>query len=428
MLGAISAGAARPSEIAATLGRPEGAVDDAVGALIALGLIERLQDPLNGDRSVCVIVKPIARLHQLVIAPYEPELAAGQADRVWSRARATVDARIYRPHFASVARQWCLRHAAEATLGGAARGARPTVIACREHHREHELAAVVVADPVATGRVIAIGETNAASGPMDAGQLRRLEHLRALLPGDRVGRPPRLLLFEPVGLHGRPHQRSRRPRGRRTGRPRAYLPGRVTAVSSRSATPSTGPPGPEHAGVGGGARGARYVRGGGRAGAELGKCPDYADWLHARTGAHWEETAAREPLGSGMFERFTDRARRVVVQAQDRPGRSGTTTSGTEHLLLGLISEGGGLGAKALESLGVSAAGLRAGVAEIVGRGQQSPSSAHTVHAAGQAGAAAGAGRGAAPGPQLHRHRAPAARPDPGARRRGRPGARGRGG
>jgi DNA-binding MarR family transcriptional regulator len=200
VLGAISAGVARPSEIAATLGRPEGAVDDAVAALIALGLIERLQDPLNGDRSVCVIVKPIARLHQLVIAPHEPELGAGQADRVWSRARAIVEARIYRPHFASVARQWCLRHAAEATLGGSARGARPTVIACREHRRAHELEAVFVEDPVATGRVIAIGETNAASGPMDAGQLRRLEHLRALLPGDRVGLPPRLLLFSRSGF------------------------------------------------------------------------------------------------------------------------------------------------------------------------------------------------------------------------------------
>jgi hypothetical protein len=58
-------------------------------------------------------------------------------------------------HFASVARQWCLRQAAEATLGGVARAARPTAIACREHRREHELEAVFVEDPVATGRVIA---------------------------------------------------------------------------------------------------------------------------------------------------------------------------------------------------------------------------------------------------------------------------------
>lgn len=202
VLGAICAGDARPSEIAVTLGRPEGAVDDAVAALIGLGVIERLQDPLSRERSVCVLVKPIARLYQLVIAPNEAELAAGQADRVWAGAGAMVDARIYRPHFASVARQWCLRHAAGGTLGGVGRGARPTRVRCRDHQREHELEAVVVEDPVADGRVLAIGETNAAVGPMDARPLRRLEHLRALLPGDRVGQPTRLLLFSRSGFAG----------------------------------------------------------------------------------------------------------------------------------------------------------------------------------------------------------------------------------
>jgi uncharacterized protein len=199
-LGAISAGAARPAEIAAALGQPNAMVADLLGALAGTGLIERLQDPLNAERSVCVIVKPIVRLHQLVIAPNEPELAAGQAGRVWVRSQPTVTARIYRPHFASVARQWCLRHADKGTLGGVARAARPTAIACREHRREHALEAVFVEDPVATGHVIAIGETNAASGPMDARPLRRLEHLRGLLPGDRVGQPPKLLLFSRSGF------------------------------------------------------------------------------------------------------------------------------------------------------------------------------------------------------------------------------------
>jgi DNA-binding MarR family transcriptional regulator len=200
VLGAIAAGAARPSEIAAALGRPEGTVDDLLAALTGMGVIERLQDPLDGKRSGFVIVKPVARLHRLVIAPYEAELAAGQANRVWALSRATVAGRIYRPHFASVARQWCLRHAAEETVGGVARAARPTAIACREHLQEHELEAVFVEEPVATGRVLAIGETNAGSGPMDAGQLGRLDHLRALLPDERVGQPPRLLLFSRSGF------------------------------------------------------------------------------------------------------------------------------------------------------------------------------------------------------------------------------------
>ncbi len=75
-----------------------------------------------------------------------------------------------------------------------------------------------------------------------------------------------------------------------------------------------------------------------------------------------------------MFERFTDRARRVVVEAQHEARALGHDYIGTEHLLLGLISEGGGVGAKALESLGVSAEALRAAVAEIVEPREQSPS------------------------------------------------------
>jgi len=89
-------------------------------------------------------------------------------------------------------------HPVSATPGHSA--ARPTAIACREHLQEHELEAIFVEEPVATGRVLAIGETNAASGPMGAGQLRRLDHLRGLLPDDRVGQPPRVLLFSRSGF------------------------------------------------------------------------------------------------------------------------------------------------------------------------------------------------------------------------------------
>jgi ATP-dependent Clp protease ATP-binding subunit ClpC len=71
-----------------------------------------------------------------------------------------------------------------------------------------------------------------------------------------------------------------------------------------------------------------------------------------------------------MFERFSDRARRVVVAAQEEARALGHDYIGTEHLLLGLIHEGGGVGAKALESLGIDADGLRERVVGIVGTGQ----------------------------------------------------------
>ncbi len=75
-----------------------------------------------------------------------------------------------------------------------------------------------------------------------------------------------------------------------------------------------------------------------------------------------------------MFERFTDRARRVVVLAQEEARMLNHNYIGTEHILLGLIHEGEGVAAKALESLGISLDGVREQVQEIIGQGQQAPS------------------------------------------------------
>ncbi|MFL4478265.1 ATP-dependent Clp protease ATP-binding subunit [Paeniglutamicibacter sp. ORCA_105] len=75
-----------------------------------------------------------------------------------------------------------------------------------------------------------------------------------------------------------------------------------------------------------------------------------------------------------MFERFTDRARRVVVLAQEEARMLNHNYIGTEHVLLGLIHEGEGVAAKALESLNISLGAVREQVQEIIGQGQQAPS------------------------------------------------------
>jgi len=75
-----------------------------------------------------------------------------------------------------------------------------------------------------------------------------------------------------------------------------------------------------------------------------------------------------------MSQRFTDRARRVVALAQEEARRLNHNYIGTEHILLGLIREGEGAGAKALESLGISLDVVRQQVEEIIGQGQQAPS------------------------------------------------------
>ena len=75
-----------------------------------------------------------------------------------------------------------------------------------------------------------------------------------------------------------------------------------------------------------------------------------------------------------MFERFTDRARLVVVLAQEEARMLHHDHIGTEHILLGLIRGGDGVAARALESLGISLEAVRQHVGEITGQGQRAPS------------------------------------------------------
>ena len=74
-----------------------------------------------------------------------------------------------------------------------------------------------------------------------------------------------------------------------------------------------------------------------------------------------------------MFERFTDRARLSIVQGEEEARMLRHNYIGTEHLLLGLIHEGNGVAAKALESLGVFGPDVRDLIREIIGEGVQSP-------------------------------------------------------
>jgi hypothetical protein len=78
-----------------------------------------------------------------------------------------------------------------------------------------------------------------------------------------------------------------------------------------------------------------------------------------------------------MFERFTDRARRVVVLAQEEARTLNHDYIGTEHLLLGLIHEGHGVAAKVLESLGISDEAVTRQIDETVGRGTKPARSGH---------------------------------------------------
>ena len=75
-----------------------------------------------------------------------------------------------------------------------------------------------------------------------------------------------------------------------------------------------------------------------------------------------------------MFERFTDRARRVVVLSQEEARLLDHDYIGSEHILLGLIHEGEGVAAKALESMGIRLDTVRREVEDVIGRGAGQPS------------------------------------------------------
>jgi ATP-dependent Clp protease ATP-binding subunit ClpC len=74
-----------------------------------------------------------------------------------------------------------------------------------------------------------------------------------------------------------------------------------------------------------------------------------------------------------VFERFTERARRVVILAQEEARMLNHNSIGTEHILLGLVREGEGVAAKALETLGISLEAVRQQVEERIGQGQPAP-------------------------------------------------------
>src|SRR6266516_2013648 len=87
----------------------------------------------------------------------------------------------------------------------------------------------------------------------------------------------------------------------------------------------------------------------------------------------WLPVPQRRTRPRGVFERFTDRARRVIPLAQEEAQRLNHDYVGTEHLLLGLLSEGEGVAAKALASLSISLEAVRQQVEEIIGQGQAAP-------------------------------------------------------
>jgi uncharacterized protein len=201
VLGAVADGAAKRSEIAGLLGRPDSALSHPLAVLQELRLVARVEDALRPRHPIYQLTEPVIRFQQLLIRPREATLAARGGLKVWHECADTVTAKIYGPHLEDIAREWVLAHAAAQTLGGEVTQVRPATIACREHKAGHELDVVAMADlPHQPTRVLAIGEVKATQKTVGHGELTRLEHLRDLLPSDKVSGQVKLLLFSRSGF------------------------------------------------------------------------------------------------------------------------------------------------------------------------------------------------------------------------------------
>lgn len=211
VLSAIAQGSCRRSEIAGVLGRSDNSLHHPLAVLEQAQLVERVDDAFRQRRPVYRIAEPILRTHQLLIAPNEPGLVGGAGMRVWQDSADTVRSKIYGPHFEDMARQWCLWHASANTLGGRPSVVQPATLACPTHRQAHEMDVVVTRKrPGASDIVLAIGEAKCTQSMVGEGELDRLEHLRELVPADRVTRHPRLLLFSRKGFTAALHRRAAR--------------------------------------------------------------------------------------------------------------------------------------------------------------------------------------------------------------------------
>ncbi len=201
VLAAICGGAHRRSDIARQLGRSDSALSHPLDMLERVQLVRKADDALRARRPVYQVTEPLLRLHHLLIRPNEARLVGRGRAQVWTESADLVASLIHGPHLEDLARAWCLDHASAETLGGLPSRCEPALVACREHTTNHELDVVVSADSPHVGtRILAIGEVKAVRSPVGLNQLRRLEHIRTLLPGHTDSDRPRLLLFARHGF------------------------------------------------------------------------------------------------------------------------------------------------------------------------------------------------------------------------------------
>lgn len=205
VLGALSAGASSPAQIASALGRPARSLAHPLDVLRTAGLVRRADDVLLQRRARLSIADPIVRFHMLITLPRLPEFEERRALDAWRASEATFSSKILGPHFEQLAREWTARYAGQEALAEPVGQVGPTVVNDAAGKAQHEVDVVALASGemprTANARILLLGEAKSSNRVRSVGDLRRLEHIRGLLSarGYRTD-DARLALFARTGF------------------------------------------------------------------------------------------------------------------------------------------------------------------------------------------------------------------------------------
>ncbi|GGK68370.1 ATPase [Sphaerisporangium melleum] len=190
ILAAIASGAGTPSQIGRQIGRPDRALSHPLSVLRAAGFVRPVQDVLKQRGAQLVLMDPIVRFYNTIMWRRLADLEERRGVEVWAGSSDTFLTQALGPHFEDLAREWTSRFAARECLGEPVGAVGRTVVSDPAGRAQHELDVVALAagEPLfaKNARVILLGEAKYTSQPRTVADLRRLEHVRALLTGRGV--------------------------------------------------------------------------------------------------------------------------------------------------------------------------------------------------------------------------------------------------
>ncbi len=193
VLAAVVAGERTPTGIARATGRKVTSLGRPLDRLVDAGLLVRTPDPLRAKRSLLDIADPFLRFHYAIIRPNRAALSRRRAAAVWDRATATFRSQVVGPHFEHVCREAVL----DFDLGlPPIADVGATTLYDQAMRRHHEVDVVGVDEQ---GLITLIGEVKTSTGERTVDDLRRLDHMRTLLPADRRVADVHLALFAAGG-------------------------------------------------------------------------------------------------------------------------------------------------------------------------------------------------------------------------------------